>query len=72
MVRRPEFDGNGASAWMGVLGRERVWKRCAQGLDHCFYRAREGEGAATGANWPLMAMEASPALKAFKGARDEE
>jgi hypothetical protein len=37
-----------------------------------FYRAREGEGVATGANWPLMAMAADPALMAFKEAHEGE
>jgi hypothetical protein len=36
-------------------------EKVRQGLDHGFYRAREGEGAATGANWPLMAMAAGSA-----------
>jgi hypothetical protein len=49
-----------------------VAKGVRQGLYHEFYRAREEEGVATGANWPSMAMAAGPALMAFKEAREGE
>jgi hypothetical protein len=42
----------------------------ARGLKLGVYRAREGEGVATGANWPLMAMASSPILMALKGTRE--
>jgi hypothetical protein len=37
-------------------------------LKHISYSTREGEGAATVPNRPLMAMAAGPALMAFKEA----
>jgi hypothetical protein len=54
----------------GVLGRERVWKRCAQGLDLGSYRLGRGERAAAGrGEMAINDHEAGGFKMAVKGKR---
>jgi hypothetical protein len=46
--RRSEFDGDGASARMGVCRCVSGVEREHEGLKHRFYSAREGEGTPAG------------------------
>jgi hypothetical protein len=41
-------------------------KGLRQGLDHEFYREREGEGVATGASWPSISITGAGGFTTFK------
>jgi hypothetical protein len=72
MARRPEIPCNGLHERGKDAGNARARERCARGLKPMFYRARKGEGVATGANWSLMAMAAGPVSMALKGMGEGE
>jgi hypothetical protein len=60
--------GGGVYARGEDAGRARAKERGVRRLKHISYSTKEGEGAATVPNRPLMAMAAGPALMAFKEA----
>jgi hypothetical protein len=70
--RRPEIPCDGLHERGEDVGHARARERGARGLKLGFHWAREGEGVATGANWPLMALAAGPVLMALKGTEEGE